>query len=130
MARRTPFKKALDAALRQGPADAVTLLGRLYEAGWKPKRRPEDSVHGLHNSMQHRLGWRCQRGGMAAKMLVGQVNVYVAAGAVREVAARFDLNDPQARLVAADFLEDRGQTEVAGLLRRCRKWTFGPEGRG
>jgi uncharacterized protein (TIGR02996 family) len=63
---------------------------------------------------------------MAAKLLVGSRNIYVSAEAVAEVAGRFDLSDPTARLVAADWLEERGQGEIAGLLRRCRRWTFGP----
>jgi uncharacterized protein (TIGR02996 family) len=53
------------------------------------------------------------------------INIFGAAEAVAEVAKQFDLTDPAARLVAADWLEERGQSEIAGLLRRCRRWTFG-----
>jgi uncharacterized protein (TIGR02996 family) len=129
MARRASFRKALAEALRAGPCDAPTLVERMYAAGWQPSRRPEESVHGLHNSMQHRMDWRCRRG-MAAKLLAGNKNVYVSAEAVAvavaEVSGRFDLSDPTARLIAADWLEERGRGEVAALLRRCRRWTFGP----
>jgi uncharacterized protein (TIGR02996 family) len=110
--------------LRAGPCDAPTLVGRMYAAGWKPSRRPEESAHGLHNSVQHRMDGRCRRG-QAARLLVGNRNVYVSAGAVAEVSGRFDLSDPAARLIAADWLEERGRGEVAALLRRAKRWTFG-----
>ena len=70
MARRTPFKKALAAALGAGPCDAPILVERMYAAGWRPKRRPEDSVHGLQNSMLHRMDWRCRRGMAASVTLI------------------------------------------------------------
>jgi uncharacterized protein (TIGR02996 family) len=66
------------------------------------------------------------RGRVTAKLLVRGQNVYVPAEAVADVAGRFDLTDPVARLVAADWLEERGQGELAGLLRRARRFTCGP----
>jgi uncharacterized protein (TIGR02996 family) len=66
------------------------------------------------------------RAKVTAKLLVKGQNLYLLAEAVAEVAGRFDLSDPVARLVAADWLEERGQGELAGLLRRARRFTCGP----
>jgi uncharacterized protein (TIGR02996 family) len=57
---------------------------------------------------------------------VGSRNVFVSAEAVAEAAKRFDLGDPTARLIAADWLEEQGQGELAGLLRRAKRFTRGP----
>ena len=45
---------------------------------------------------------------------------------VADVAGRFDLGDPVTRLVAADWLEEWGRGELAGLLRKARRFTCGP----
>ena len=48
------------------------------------------------------------QGRVTAKLLIKGQNVYIPAEAVAEVAAKFDLTDPVARLVAADWLEEQG----------------------
>jgi uncharacterized protein (TIGR02996 family) len=45
---------------------------------------------------------------------------------VADVAGRFDLGDPVTRLVAADWLKEWGRGELAGLLRKARRFTCGP----
>jgi len=117
------FKKAIDEALREGPATAARLFQRMRVARIRTAY-PITSVRVL----TRRLCSRC-RSGLAAQLLVGTRNVFVAAEAVAEAAERFDLGDRAARLVAADWLEERGQEEVAGLLRKARRITFG-RGRG
>jgi uncharacterized protein (TIGR02996 family) len=61
---------------------------------------------------------------IAVPLVMGRY-VYVPAEAVVDVAGRFDQADPVARLVAADWLEERGRGELAGLLRRARRFTCG-----
>ncbi len=114
------FKKALEEALKQGPATAAQLMERMQVARIRTAY-PITSVKVL----SRRLGSRC-RAGQAAQLLVGSRNVYVSAEAVQEAAGRFDLQDPTARLIAADWLEEQGQGELAGLLRRARRFTCGP----
>jgi uncharacterized protein (TIGR02996 family) len=114
------FKKALEEALKGGPATAAQLLDRMRVARIRTAY-PITSVKVL----ARRLASRC-RAGMAAQLLVGNRNVFVSAAAVQEAARRFDLQDPTARLIAADWLEEQGQGELAGLLRRARRFTCGP----
>src|SRR5438477_6886485 len=57
---------------------------------------------------------RMVRNKVVAKVLVKGRNYFVPGETVREVADRFDLSDPTARLVAADYLEERGQEQLAG----------------
>ena len=112
--------KAFDAAvlafLRRKPATAPEILGHLY-ANYGGCTNP--------GTFQMRLK-RQVRGKVTAKLLVKGQNVYVPAEAVADVAGRFDLTDPVARLVAADWLEEQGQGELAGLLRKARRFTCGP----
>jgi len=114
------FKKALEEALKGGPATAAPLLGRT-RVGRIRTAYPISTAKVL----ARRLGSRC-RAGQAAQLLVGSRNVYVSAEAVQEAARRFDLQGPTARLIAADWLEERGQGALAGLLRRARRFTFSP----
>jgi uncharacterized protein (TIGR02996 family) len=117
------FKKALEEALKKGPATAAQLLDRMRVARIRTAY-PITSV----KQLARRLGSRC-RAGLAAQLLVGSRNVYVSTQAVQEAAKRFDLGDPTARLIAADWLEERGQGELAGLLRRAKRFTCGPSTR-
>jgi hypothetical protein len=113
----------MDEALKGGPATAAQLFRRMRVDRIRTAY-PITSVRIL----ARRLGSRC-RSGMAAQLLVGTRNVFVSAEAVAEAAKQFDLSDRASRKVAADWLDERGQGEIAGLLRRCRKWTFGrPDG--
>ena len=93
---RVSFKKALLEALKAGPATAAQPLVRMKAARVR-------TVYPLTTAkvLARRLGTRCRRG-VVAQLLVGSRNIFVAAEAVAEVAGRFDLADPVARLVAAD----------------------------
>jgi uncharacterized protein (TIGR02996 family) len=113
----------MEEALKEGPATAAQLFRRMRVDRIRTAY-PITSVRVL----TRRLCSRC-RSGTAAQLLVGTRNVFVAAEAVAEVAKQFDLSDRAARLVAADWLEERGQGEVARLMRRARRVTFG-QGRG
>jgi uncharacterized protein (TIGR02996 family) len=112
--------KAFDAAvltfLRERPRTAPEILAHLYATHGRCTNR---------GTFQMRLV-RQVRGRVTAKLLVKGKNVYVPAEAVADVAGRFDLTDPVARLVAADWLEERGQGELAGLLRKAKRFTCGP----
>jgi uncharacterized protein (TIGR02996 family) len=114
------FKKALEAALKEGPATVAQLFKRMRVA----RIRTANPIT-TEKVLARRLAARC-RWGVVAQLLVGNRNVYVPAEAVADVAGRFDLCDPVARLVAADWLDEQGQGEVAGLLRRARRFTCGP----
>jgi uncharacterized protein (TIGR02996 family) len=114
------FKKALEEALKGGPATAAQLLDRMRVA----RIRTAYPITAA-KVLARRLASRCRRGA-AAQLLVGGRNIFVPAEAVAEVAGRFDLTDPVARLVAADWLEERGQGELAGLLRKAKRFTCGP----
>ncbi len=112
--------KAFDAAvlafLRQRPATAPEILAHLlatYGHCTHPGTFPERLV-------------RQVRRGVTTKLLVKGQNVYVPGEAVADVAGRFDLDDPTARLVAADWLEEQGRGELAALLRQARRFTGGP----
>ncbi len=113
------FRKALVKALKAGPATAEQLLARMKAAGVR-------SAYPLTTAkaLVRRLGAYGRRS-VVAQLLVGGRNVFVPAEALQEAAKRFDLADPTARLVAADWLEEQGQGEVAGLLRRAKRFTFG-----
>lgn len=63
--------------------------------------------------------------GLLAKAFVKGRNYFIPGEAVAEAAKQFDLHDPTARLIAADWLEERGQEEIAGLLRQAKRWAFG-----
>jgi uncharacterized protein (TIGR02996 family) len=111
--------KAFDAAvlayLRKKPAAAPEILAHLY-ANYGDCTNPGTFPNRLKRQV---------RGRVTAKLLVKGQNVYVPAEAVAEVAGRFDLTDPATRLVAADWLDEQGQSELAGLLRRARRFTCG-----
>lgn len=117
---RLSFKKALEKALTSGPATTEQLFARMKATGVRSVF-PVTTVKAL----ARRLAGRCRRG-IAAQLLVGNRNLFVSAESLQEAAKRFDLADPTARLVAADWLEEQGQAEVAGLRRRARRLTFGP----
>jgi uncharacterized protein (TIGR02996 family) len=111
--------KAFDAAvlafLGKKPATAPEILAHLY------------ATHGHctnRGTFPDRLLLQV-RAKVTAKLLVKGQNIYIPAEVVADVAGRFDLADPVARLVAADWLEERGQGEVAGLLRKARRFTCG-----
>jgi uncharacterized protein (TIGR02996 family) len=113
----TAFDAAVLAFLRQQPATRVEVLTHLYQRyGGRCTNR---------GTFQMRMV-RQVRGRVTAKLRVKGQNVYIPADMVAEVASRFDLAEPVARLVAADWLEERGQGELAGLLRRARRFTCGP----
>ena len=113
--------KAFDAAvlayLRQRPATQAEVLAHLYR-----RYGPRCTNRG---TFPMRLA-RQVRDRVTAKLLIKGTNVYVPAEAVADVAGRFDLTDPVARLVAADWLDERGQGELAGLLRKAKRFTCGP----
>ena len=110
------FDAAVLALLRRQPATAHEILTHLL-ATYGDCTNPGT----FQMRLKRQVRWK-----VTAKLLVKGQNVYVPAEAVAEVAGRFDLNDPVARLVAADWLDERGQGEVAGLLRRARRFTCGP----
>jgi hypothetical protein len=112
--------KAFDAAvlafLRKQPATAPEILAHLY------------ATHGrcTHDgTFLERLA-RQVRSRATAKLLVKGQNVYVPAEAVADVAAKFDLTDPVARLVAADWLAEQGKEGLARQLRQAGRFTCGP----
>jgi hypothetical protein len=104
------------AFLRQQPATAPEILAHLY------RRYGVRSTHSY--TFPTRLARQVRRQ-VTAKLLVKGQDVYVPAEAVADVKAQFDLAGPEARLVAADWPEERGQGELAGLLRRARRFTGG-----
>jgi uncharacterized protein (TIGR02996 family) len=109
------FDAAVLACLRERPRTTPEILADLY------------ATHGrctARSIFPERLK-RQVRDRVVAKLLVKGQNVYIPADTVAEVAGRFDLTDPVARLVAADWLEERGQGELAGLLRRAKRFTCG-----
>jgi uncharacterized protein (TIGR02996 family) len=112
--------KAFDAAvlafLRERPRTAREILVHLYATHGDCTNRST-----FPDRLRRQV--RCR---VTAKLLVKGQNVYVPGEAVADVAARFDLNDPAARLVAADWLEERGQEGLAALLRKARRFTGGP----
>jgi uncharacterized protein (TIGR02996 family) len=112
--------KAFDAAvlafLGKRPATAPEILAHLH-AGYGECTNT--------GTFQMRLN-RQVRWKVTAKLLIKGQNLYVPADAVADVAGRFDLTDPVARLVAADWLDEQGREELAGLLRKARRFTCGP----
>jgi hypothetical protein len=111
------FDAAVLAFLRQQPATRAEVLAHLYRNyGGRCTNR---------GTFQMRMA-RQVRGRVTAKLLVKGKNLYIPAEAVADVAGRFDLSDPVARLVAADGLEERDQGELAGLLRKAKRFTCGP----
>jgi uncharacterized protein (TIGR02996 family) len=110
------FDAAVLAFLGKKPATAPEILAHLYASYGRCTNR---------GTFQMRL-IRQVRARVTAKLLVKGKNIYVPAEAVADVAGRFDLADPVARLVAADWLDEQGKEELAGLLRRARRFTCGP----
>jgi hypothetical protein len=98
--------KAFDAAvlafLGKQPATAPEILAHLYATHGRCTNR---------GTFPGRLV-RQVRAKVTAKLLVKGQNVYLPAEAVAEVAGRFDLSDPAARLVAADWLDDQGNASA------------------
>ena len=111
--------KAFDAAvlafLGKKPATAPEMLAHLYATYGRCTNR---------GTFPGRL-LRQVRTRVTAKLLIKGKNLYIPAEAVADVTGSFDLADLVARLVAADWLEERGQGEVAGLLRKARRFTCG-----
>ncbi len=110
------FDAAVLALLQERPRTAREILVHLYVTRGHCTSR---------GTFPDRLARQVRRR-VVAKLLVQGKNLYVPAEAVADVAARFDLADPGARLVAADWLEEQGQGELAGLLRKARRFTCGP----
>jgi uncharacterized protein (TIGR02996 family) len=109
------FDAVVLALLRQRPATAPEILAHLL-ANYGDCTNPGT----FQMRLKRQVRWK-----VTAKLLVKGQNVYVPAEAVAEVAGRFDLNDPVARLVAADWLDEQGKGELAGLLRKARRFTGG-----
>jgi hypothetical protein len=67
--------------------------------------------------------------GLLANLLVKGENQYLRTEQLLGAERAIDLSDPAARLIAADWLEERGQQGLARLLRRAKRFTCGA-GRG
>jgi hypothetical protein len=119
------FRAAVLALLREGPATLTQVMARLHALNGYGLT-PDEFWNGNFRFVPARLNRLVSRGAIC-KMLVKGRNVFAPAeGALAEAAARFDLADPATRLVAADWVEEQGQDELAGLLRKARRWAFGP----
>jgi uncharacterized protein (TIGR02996 family) len=119
------FHAAVLALLREGPAALEQVMARLHAAdGYGLSLNEFWNAH--RRSVPARLNRLVAREAIC-KVLVRGRNVFAPAeGVLAEAAARFDLADPAARLVAADWVEEQGDPELAGLLRKARRWAFGP----
>jgi uncharacterized protein (TIGR02996 family) len=112
--------KALTEALRAALAGGPRTQDELY-AAVSPKGH---TLAGSHFFV--RLKSRVKNG-LLAKLLVKGTNQYLLTEQLLGAEREFDLSDPAARLVAADWLEERGQPELARLLRQARRFTCGAE---
>jgi hypothetical protein len=118
------FREAVLALVRDRPATLEQIMARLHAINGYGLTLNE-FWNGNWRSVPARLNRLVARG-VIAKAFVRGRNYFVAGEAVREAAARFDLTDPSARLVAADFVEERGDPATADLLRKTKRWAFGP----
>lgn len=111
--------KALTEALRAALAAGPRTQGELYAA-------VSQTGHTLAGGYFFlRLKSRIKKG-LLAKLLVKGRNVYLLPEQLLGAEREFDLTDPAARLIAADWLEERGKEGLARLLRQAKRFTCGP----
>jgi hypothetical protein len=119
------FRAAVLALLREGPATLGQVMARLHALNGYGLTLDE-LWNGNFRLVTARLNRLVSRE-VICKVLVKGRNVFAPAeGVLAQAAATFDLADPATRLVAADWVGEQGQGELAGLLRKARRWTFGP----
>jgi len=110
--------KKFDAALREELAAAPLPSRQLL---------PAVQRHGYTNAgtdFTLRLNRRVRRG-LLAKLLVKGTNLYLLPEQLLGAERQFDLTDTAARLIAADWLEERGKEDLARLLRQAKRFTCG-----
>jgi uncharacterized protein (TIGR02996 family) len=110
--------KALTETLRAALAGGPRTQPELYAAVRQQGQTPAGGYFFL------RLKSRVNNG-LLVKLLVKGENHYLLTEQLLGAEREFDLTDPAARLVAADWLEERGQPELARLLRQARRFTCG-----